>query len=96
MDNELVIGIDLAKEQFQIKEWSDPNRSVLFKDTKVTKQIIGGYIANTLSLTDKFLLSGGYRLEANKLDASQKGGFSPYTGCETHRGIELSVAATIR
>lgn len=73
MDNELIIGSDLALETLNTKKFNDEDRTALATDTKVTKQLIGGYIADTLSLTDRLFLNAGARLEQNTVDASHKG-----------------------
>ncbi|NOU36048.1 MAG: TonB-dependent receptor [Kiritimatiellaceae bacterium] len=74
MDNEFILGSDLARETLVTKKYNDLSRTVLATDTKVTKDLIGGYIADTLSLTDKLLLSGGARLEQNKVNAHHENG----------------------
>jgi iron complex outermembrane receptor protein len=78
LDNELILGSDLALETLNTKKFTDPDRTSLATDTDVTKELVGGYIADTLSLTDHLLLNVGARLEDNKVDATQKGGTSPY------------------
>ncbi|HNX52106.1 MAG TPA: TonB-dependent receptor [Pontiellaceae bacterium] len=78
MDNELIVGSDLAWETLDVKKYTNSVRTLLDTDTKVTKEVIGGYIADTLSLTDHLLLNAGARLEKNKVDVTQKGGYSPY------------------
>jgi len=85
MNNELLFGVDLSREQLNSQKYDDPNRSIIHTDTKITKQTLGGYIADTLSLTDKILLSGGYRLEKNKVAAVHKETFFPFSDSETHR-----------
>jgi iron complex outermembrane receptor protein len=74
MDNELIIGSDLAWETLATKKFYDLSRTLPATDTKVTKDLIGGYVADTLSLTDKLLLSGGARLEQNKVNAHHENG----------------------
>jgi iron complex outermembrane receptor protein len=78
MNNEWVVGIDLSREELATKKYNNNARTTLNTDTKITKTTIGGYIADTLSLTDKLLLSGGFRMEKNKVTASHQGGFSPF------------------
>jgi len=74
MDNEFILGSDLARETLATKKFNDQSRTLLATDTKVTKDLIGGYVADTLSLTDKLLLSGGVRLEQNKVNAHHENG----------------------
>jgi iron complex outermembrane receptor protein len=74
MDNELIVGSDLARETLATQKFYDQSRTMLATDTKVTKDLIGGYVADTLSLTDKLLLSGGARLEQNKVNAHHENG----------------------
>jgi iron complex outermembrane receptor protein len=74
MDNELIIGSDLALETLNSKKFNDSGRTLLAADTKVTKELVGGYVADTLSLTDKLLLSGGARLEQNQVNAHHENG----------------------
>ena len=73
MDNELIIGSDLAYEALNTKKFNNPARTLLATDTKVTKELIGGYVADTLSLTDHLLLNAGARLENNNVSAVHKG-----------------------
>ena len=72
LHNELTLGVDLSKESFNLKKYGDSNRTAQTTDTKITKEMIGGYIANTLSLTDKLLLSGGFRMDENTVHAHHK------------------------
>ncbi|MFA5689703.1 MAG: TonB-dependent receptor [Kiritimatiellales bacterium] len=67
-ENRLVIGMDFSFEKLNTQT-DLPN-----SDTKATKQIAGGYIADTFFLTDKLLLNAGARLEQNKIDVKFKGG----------------------
>lgn len=78
MDNELIIGSDLALETLDTQKFTDPNRTALATDTRVTKQLIGGYIADTLSLTDHLQLNAGARIEENKVGVKQKKGAPAY------------------
>ena len=84
MDNELIVGSDLVRETLNTKNFTDKNRTALATDTDVTKDLVGVYIADTLSLTDHLLLNVGARLEENKVNATQKGGFSPYDDGVSH------------
>lgn len=77
MDNELVVGSDLALETLHTKKFNDLGRTSLATDTKVTKEVAGGYVADTLHLTDHLLLNAGARLEENKVRAKYKGA-APY------------------
>jgi iron complex outermembrane receptor protein len=78
MDNELIIGSDLALETLDTQKFTDPNRTAIATDTRVTKQLIGGYIADTLSLTDHLQLNAGARIEENKVGVKQKKGAPAY------------------
>ena len=93
LENELTIGIDFAKEQLNVKEYNDPKRSGPHTDTKITKEVIGGYIADTLSLTDKLLLSGGFRMEENAVDGRHKAAAS-YTESVRHTEEAWQAALT--
>lgn len=84
LDNELVIGTDLSRETLNTKKFNDPNRARVITDTKVEKKVVGGYIADTLHLTDSLLLNGGYRWEKNEVDVRHKGGFTPYDDSIRH------------
>lgn len=83
MENELISGIDLTKETFNLKKYADKDRTIQNTDTKLTKEVIGGYIADTLSLTDTLLLSGGFRIEENNVNARHKDALSPYDDSKT-------------
>jgi iron complex outermembrane receptor protein len=78
MDNELIVGSDLALETLNTQKFNDLNRTSLATDTRVTKQLIGGYIADTLSLTDHLQLNAGARIEENKVGVKQKKGAPAY------------------
>jgi len=86
LDNKLIVGSDLGRETLKTKMYYDSDRTLLSTDTKITKNIIGGYIADTLSLTDKLLLNTGARLEQNKVDARHKNGagITQYDESDTH------------
>lgn len=73
LENELVFGIDLSKETLDTQKYFDSARTIMATDTDVERNVIAGYIADTLHLTDSLLLSGGLRLEKHKLDARHTG-----------------------
>lgn len=93
MDNELIIGSDLAKEILTTDSFADRERNMKVSNTKVTKELIGGYVADTLSLTDRLLLNAGTRLEENQVRARYKG-FSPYDETDNHREEAWQTALT--
>ncbi|QHI70799.1 TonB-dependent receptor [Tichowtungia aerotolerans] len=74
LENELIAGIDLKRETLDTQKYYDKARSALWTDTEIKRTTIGGYVADTLQLTDQLLLSGGLRMEKNKLKAQQKTG----------------------
>jgi iron complex outermembrane receptor protein len=79
LDNELILGTDLSRETLSTKNFGDKARTVLLTDTDITKELIGGYIADTLSLTDKLLLNAGARMEQNRVSVNHTGAFTtPY------------------
>jgi len=73
LENELVFGVDLSKETLNTQKFFDKARTTLATDTEVERKLIAGYIADTLHLTDSLLLSGGLRVEKNKLDVRHTG-----------------------
>ncbi len=77
LDNELIVGSDLALESLSIQKYTNSVRTLLASDTKVTKETVGGYFADTLHLTDHLLLSAGARLEQNKVGVKYDG-TTPY------------------
>jgi iron complex outermembrane receptor protein len=77
MDNELILGSDLALETLNTKKFNDEDRTDRATDTKITKELAGGYIADTLSLTDRLFFNAGARLEQNTVDAVHKSA-APY------------------
>lgn len=85
LDNELIIGADLSREKLKIQKYFAEKRETAITDTKAEKRVVGGYVANTLSLTDSLLLNGGFRWEENKVETTHRGGFSPYKDAVTHR-----------
>jgi iron complex outermembrane receptor protein len=78
MDNELILGSDLSRETLNAKKFNDSARTSLATDTDITKDTFGGYVSDTLNLTEKLFLNAGARLEKNKVDVTQNGGLSPY------------------
>jgi iron complex outermembrane receptor protein len=79
LDNELIIGSDLARETLNTKNFGDKARTAIVTDTDITKELIGGYITDTLSLTDRLLLNAGARLEQNRVSVNHTGAFTtPY------------------
>ncbi len=93
-ENELIVGVDLTKEAFNLKKYADKNRSIQLTDTKVTKETIAGYIADTLTLTDKLLLSGGFRMEENTVNARHKDALAPYDKSIRHTEKAWQTALT--
>jgi len=94
-ENELIVGVDLAKETLNTKKFNDVGRTLVITDTKSTKQVIGGYVADTFSLTDRLLLNGGYRWEENQVDTRHKGEFvTPYDESTTHQEDAWQAAIT--
>lgn len=77
MDNELIVGIDLARETLNVQRYTNSVHT-LATDTDITKDTFGGYASDTLNLTEKLFLNAGARLEKNKVDVTQNGGSSPY------------------
>lgn len=73
-ENELIAGVDLSRETLDTQKYYNKARSALWTDTEIERSTIGGYVADTLHLTDELLLSGGLRIERNKLEAQQKTG----------------------
>jgi len=95
MENELIFGIDMSEETLNTKKFSDKGRKTLVTDTKATKEVIGGYLADTLTLTDKLLLSGGVRLEKNRVNVAHVGMFvTPYNQTDTHTETAWQAALT--
>ncbi|MCC7299746.1 MAG: TonB-dependent receptor [Verrucomicrobia bacterium] len=78
MDNEFILGSDLARETLRMKRFTNPSRTLLAADTKVTKELVGGYFSDTLHLTDRLSLNAGARREENKVSVVQKKGATPY------------------
>jgi len=74
-ENELILGADLSRETLDTQKYTDSTRTALAlaTDTRVTKVTVGGYVTDTLNLTDKLLFSGGARLEQNRVAADQSG-----------------------
>ncbi|HKL22059.1 MAG TPA: TonB-dependent receptor, partial [Tichowtungia sp.] len=79
MNNELTAGVDLTKEKLNTEKFNDKARTLLSTDTDITRETVGGYITDTLSLTDRLLLNAGVRIEENRTDAVHTGGLSPYS-----------------
>ncbi|MDD3276632.1 MAG: TonB-dependent receptor [Kiritimatiellales bacterium] len=73
LENELALGVDLSKETLDTQKYFDNARTIMATDTEVERKVIAGYVADTLHLTDSLLLSGGIRLEKNKLDVDHTG-----------------------
>lgn len=73
MDNELIIGSDLSRETLNTKKFYDSARTSLATDTDITKDTVGGYVADTLHLTDHLLLNAGARLENSDMGVSHQG-----------------------
>jgi len=95
MENELILGLDLTRETLKTKKYADRARLLLSTDTEVTKEVIGGYVVDTLSLTDQLLLSGGVRLEQNRVNVNHKGMFvTPYDELDTHTKEAWQAALT--
>lgn len=92
--NELTVGVDLSREELNTKKFNDANRSTLNTDTQISKEMIGGYISDTLSLSDQLLLSGGFRMERNSVKADHEGGFSPYNDSSTQTEQAWQTALT--
>lgn len=79
LDNEWILGVDLRRETLSTQKYSNSARTARSTDTQVTKDTLGGYITDTLNLTDKLLLNGGFRLEQNRLEVDHTGMFvTPY------------------
>jgi iron complex outermembrane receptor protein len=85
LDNELILGSDLSRETLDTQKYNDSARTSLATDTQVTKVTVGGYVTDTLRLTDKLLFSAGARLEQNRIAADQSGPSSTPYDEETRR-----------
>lgn len=68
MENELIIGTDLSRETLRTDRFNDAGRTLRAADTRITKDVAGAYIADTLSLTDQLHLSAGARIERNRVE----------------------------
>lgn len=73
LDNELILGTDISRETLDTQRYTNSVRTALATDTQVTKLTAGGYLTDTLSLTDRLLFSAGARLEQNRVAADQSG-----------------------
>jgi len=94
MENELIFGVDLSAEKLNTQKYNVPNRSGIHTDTKVTKEVIGGYISDTLNLTDKLLLSGGFRTEENTVEVRHKEALASYNDSIRHTEDAWQMALT--
>ena len=71
-ENELILGADLYDWDLYKTDTITPWGTTLSQLTMLDQRNIGLYVKDTIQISDKFLLTGGYRYENQKIDASDK------------------------
>ncbi len=71
-ENELILGADLYDWDLYKTDTITPWGTTLSQLTMLDQRNVGVYVKDTIQISDKFLVTGGYRYENQKIDASDK------------------------
>lgn len=96
MDNALTLGVDASYDDLNIDLYGDRARTIRNGSSKVTKDTLGGYVHDELSLRDNWIISSGARIEQAKYSIEEKdaGGAVLQDTSDTHDVTAYNVGVT--